>query len=165
MPFFEWDLVYTKAEQKWTGTEPGKYREDQWYQLQDRRIVIPAAVATELVTEFHKGTHMWKTAIEKELKRHFYNLQLPTLAQFAVSRRVECVQNNPRQGPVSTHSWKLLGQRMEEEKGHICDLLALRQSHPEEDWTNSQSLRIFMDMMFTKKNWLRLLVILSNDTG
>uniref|UniRef100_A0A8C5LUY8 Opioid growth factor receptor (OGFr) conserved domain-containing protein n=1 Tax=Leptobrachium leishanense TaxID=445787 RepID=A0A8C5LUY8_9ANUR len=71
-PITHWTLAYSEKEKKWLSKEPGEYREDRWYQLENERIALPATLTPEIVQALHSITHGGKTAMEQQLEPHLY---------------------------------------------------------------------------------------------
>uniref|UniRef100_A0A8C5MA38 Integrase zinc-binding domain-containing protein n=1 Tax=Leptobrachium leishanense TaxID=445787 RepID=A0A8C5MA38_9ANUR len=99
-PITHWTPAYSEKEKKWLSEEPGEYREDGWYQLENERIVLPATLAPEIVRALHSRTHGGKTAMEQQLEPHFYVPGLTSVCRVMAQQCVTCAKNNPRQGIV-----------------------------------------------------------------
>uniref|UniRef100_A0A8C5WDC9 Integrase catalytic domain-containing protein n=1 Tax=Leptobrachium leishanense TaxID=445787 RepID=A0A8C5WDC9_9ANUR len=99
-PITHWTPAYSEKEKKWLSEEPGEYREDGWYQLENERIVLPATLAPEIVRALHSRTHGGKTAMEQQLEPYFYVPGLTAICKAIAHQCVTHAKNNPRQGIV-----------------------------------------------------------------
>uniref|UniRef100_A0A8C5M1B2 Integrase catalytic domain-containing protein n=1 Tax=Leptobrachium leishanense TaxID=445787 RepID=A0A8C5M1B2_9ANUR len=98
-PLSEWTPVYSEKEKKWLSEEQGEYGEDGWFQLKSRQIVLPAALAPEIVRAIHASTHGGREMMEQQLEPHFYVPGLSVVCKAIAQQCVTCAKNNPRAGP------------------------------------------------------------------
>ncbi|KAF6288380.1 hypothetical protein mRhiFer1_009115 [Rhinolophus ferrumequinum] len=92
-------LRYTEEELRWAKSEGATRLPQGWWQLPDGRLFIPALLGPQVTAEYHKLTHLGKTALESLLPKNFYISWLSALCRSIRERCLTCAKNNPKSGP------------------------------------------------------------------
>ncbi|KAF6306516.1 hypothetical protein mRhiFer1_008621 [Rhinolophus ferrumequinum] len=90
---------YTEEELRWTKSDGATRLPQGWWQLPDGRPFIPALLGPQVTAEYHKLTHLGKTALEGLLAKNFYSSRLSALCKSIGERCLTCAKNNPKSGP------------------------------------------------------------------
>ncbi|KAF6302980.1 hypothetical protein mRhiFer1_008717 [Rhinolophus ferrumequinum] len=90
---------YTKEELRWVKSDGATRLPQGWWQLPNGRLFIPALLGPQVTAEYHKLTHLGKTALEGLLAKNVYSSRLSALCKSIGERCLTCAKNNPKSGP------------------------------------------------------------------
>ncbi|KAF6390325.1 hypothetical protein mRhiFer1_007899 [Rhinolophus ferrumequinum] len=92
-------LQYTEEELRWARSEGATRLPQGWWQPPDGGLFIPALLGPQVTAEYHKLTHLGKTALEGLLAKNFYTSQLSALCKSISDCCLTRSKNNPKSGP------------------------------------------------------------------
>jgi hypothetical protein len=77
-------------EEQWVKEEKGIKGKGSWWKLSDQRLFVPSALASPLVKQQHKLTHLGKMVLEKLLDKYYFVPKLLILCAQVSARCITC---------------------------------------------------------------------------